>query len=544
MRGVPSIAERFRPDEIAHYRSLGFWGDEVLSDFLDRAAEAHPDSLCVADPDRSYTYAEAQDKAYRLAAGMAALGLQAGDAIVVQIPNLADAVITYYAIARLGAIFVPRMPIYREHEVRDAVERTEAKALFVADTFRRFDHGAMAMNLKKECDCLEHVVVRGDLPEGAIDFNELLTAEPYEGAKPQADDIHTILFTSGTTAQPKGVVHSWNTYVAAAKGLVNNFRLTPEDRCLMPSPIMHNTGMLAGVVAPLVAGCGTVVQPIWEAEEGLELIARFSVTYSVGATPFVTMLMDAYDPARHDVSSLRLFACGGAPVPGSIVRQAVEVLGCTLQTVFGQGESSLQTLTDLADPVDRVASSDGKAVAGTEVYIFDEDGVEVPRSTEGEICSKGPAVMLGYWRDPERTTESFTSDGYFRSGDLGWMDDDGYIRVTGRKKDIIIRGGTNISPSEIEGMILELPVVTDVAVVAMPDRILGERACAFVVLADGATLSLDDVTSFLKERKIAMQKLPERLEIRAELPHNITGKVEKYKLRAEIEEILTRQAER
>ncbi len=534
---APSVEERFSAEEISRYRELGLWGDDVLADLVERAATDRPDGLCVSDGETTYSFAEAHQRAGRLAGGLADLGIGPGDRVVVQLPNWADAVVAYYAIGRLGAVIVPRMLIYREHEVRDAIDRTEAKALVVADSFRNFDYAAMAIELQRQCPSLEHVVVIGDVPDGAVDLESLGHSAPYDGPKPDPHDHHIVLFTSGTTAQPKGVVHTWNTYVTAGKGLAREYRLTADDVCLMPSPVMHNTGLLAGIVAPLIAQGGTVVQPIWEPHEGLSLITRFGCTYSVGATPFVTMMVDAHDPARYDLSTFRLFATGGAPVPGSVVRQAVDVLGCKLQTVFGQSESSLQTLTDLDDPVERVASSDGKAVLGTDVAILDDDGNEVPRGVEGEICSRGPGVMLGYWRDPERTTEAFAF-GWFHSGDLGRMDADGYIRVTGRKKDLIIRGGTNISPAEVEELILEHPDVADVSVVGMPDRVMGERMCAFVVPAKGATLTLETITAHLRAKKIAVQKLPERLEIRDELPHNATGKVEKYKLREEIAGLL------
>jgi non-ribosomal peptide synthetase component E (peptide arylation enzyme) len=528
-----SFEERFPPEEVARYRAAGFWSDDVLADLLDQAAAARPDALFVGDPRTTYTYVEVRDRAYRLAAGLASLGVGRGDRVCVQLPNIADAAVTYFAVARLGAVFVPRMMIYRDHEVRDAIHRTDSVALVVGSPFRGFDHPGMAMRLKRECPSLRSVVVHGDAPDGAIDFESLCGGDPYDGPPPAADDFHIILFTSGTTAQPKGIVHTWNTYVGAARGMVANLRLTAADVCLMPSPVMHNTGLLAGVVTPLVARGATVLQPVWQPEQALELIERFGVTFTTGATTFLTMMIDAFDPGKHDISSLRQFGCGGAPVPGVVVRQAIDVLGCRIQTIYGQSESSLQTLTDLDDPVEVVASSDGKAVAGTEVVILDDDGREVPRGSEGEICSRGPGVMFSYWRDRDRTVESFT-DGWFRSGDLGRMDERGYIRVTGRKKDLIIRGGHNISPAEVEALILEHPSVVDVAVVGMPDRVLGERMCAFVVAAAGATLTLADVTTFLREQQIAVQKLPERLELREELPHNATGKVEKFKLREEI----------
>jgi non-ribosomal peptide synthetase component E (peptide arylation enzyme) len=529
---LPTIEARFSAEEMATYRDQGLWTDEVLADLLDRAADERPDGLCVADGHTQLTFVEARDRAWRLASGLAELGIALGDRVAVQLPNWVDAVIAYYAIARIGAVLVPRMLIYREHEVGYAIDRTEAKALIVPDHFRGFDYSAMAMELASVCPSLEHVIVIGDAPDGAVSFESLLAEHPYAGPGAVADDPHVILFTSGTTAQPKGVVHTWNTYFASAVGLARYYECTIDDVCLMPSPIMHNTGLLAGVVTPLLARSATVVQDVWEPSVGLELISRFGCTFSVGATPFVTMMIDAHDPAKYDLSTFRLFACGGAPVPGSVVREAVEVLGCELMTVFGQSESSLQTLTRMGDSVDRVASSDGAAVDGTDIAILDDDGVEVQRGTEGEICSRGPSVMLGYLHEPEHTAEAF-AHGWFHSGDLGRMEDDGYIRVTGRKKDIIIRGGVNISPTEIEEFILEHPLVAVVSIVGMPDRKLGEKACAFVVPAGDEVPTLEAITSFLREKKIAAQKLPERLEVRSELPMTATGKVEKYRLREE-----------
>jgi non-ribosomal peptide synthetase component E (peptide arylation enzyme) len=538
--GESWFTDRWTSAWSGRYRAQGLWGDEVLSDYLDRAADERPDELCVADPVTRYTFAETRDRSSRLATGLTKLGVGRGDHVAVQLPNWADAVLTYFAIVRLGAVFVPRMLIYREHEVSDAVERTGSKVLVVPDEFRRFDHAAMALSVQARCPTLGHVVVLGDVPAGALAYESLLDHEPYRGPKPGADDPHLVLFTSGTTARPKGVVHSWNTYRGSAKGLVHAFRLTPDDICLMASPIMHNTGLLAGVVAPLLAMAGTVIQPVWEPLEAMALIDRFGCTLSVGATPFVTMMIDAHDPAEHDLSTFRLFACGGAPVPGAIVRQAVEVLGCKMQTVFGQSESSLQTITDLDDPVERVASSDGRAALGVDLVVLDEDGSEVPRGTEGEICGRGPGIMLGYLDDPEETAHSFEF-GWFHSGDLARMDDEGYVRITGRKKDLIIRGGTNISAVEVESLIVEHPAVAEVSVVGMPDRVLGERMCAFVVPVAGQTVTLEELTQFLRKRKIAVQKLPERLEMRDALPLNATGKVEKFKLRDEIAGLLAKE---
>jgi non-ribosomal peptide synthetase component E (peptide arylation enzyme) len=532
------IKSRYTAEQVAAFHEAGLWGEEVLWDYLERAVAKRPDVLCVADGREEVTFSEMRDRSLRVAEGLCGLGVGRGDRVVVQLPNWVEAVVAYYAIARLGAVFVPRMVLYRYHEVRDAVDRTEAKAIIVADEFRGFDHGQMAMDLVAECPSLGAAVVVGKAPTGSIPFADLEKSGHYAGPQPDADDVHIILFTSGTTAAPKGVMHTFNSYVTCAKGLLEGLRISADDVCFMPSPIMHNTGLNTGVLLPVVAQGSSILQDVWEAGEALDRISSRGCTYTLGATPFVTMMVDALDEERHDLSKFRVFGCGGAPVPASVVRDAVSVLGCTLTTIFGQSESSLQTMTSLDDSVDRVSSSDGQAVPGTEVAILDDEGSELPRGEEGEICSRGPGVMLGYWQEAQQTADAFTEDGFFRSGDLGRMDGDGYIRVTGRKKDVIIRGGMNLSATEIEELVLEHPAVAQVAVVGMPDRRLGERICAFVVVAGEQAVELDELTTFLRAKRIANQKLPERLEIREELPMTPTGKVEKFKLRDEITALL------
>jgi non-ribosomal peptide synthetase component E (peptide arylation enzyme) len=532
---LPTIEGRFAPDEAAHYRAMGHWGDAVLADFLDRAVEARVDSVFVTDSKDTATYSEVHEQSLALASGLAGLGVKQGDRVVVQLPNWIEAVIAYFAVARLGAVFVPRMMIYREHEILDTVSRTEAKAFIVTNEFRGFDHLGMARSVQSRCSSLEHLVVVGDPGPGEFSFSDLCELGPYDGPHPAADDPHIILFTSGTTAQPKAAVHTFNTYIAGGKALSDGWVLTQSDVCLMPSPVMHNTGLLAGVVGPLYVQGATVLQDVWDASEAIRLVERHRVTYTCGAPPFVTMMVDARrsSASTEDISSFRLFACGGAPIPGSVVRDAIEVLGCKVITVFGQSEASMQTHTHIDDPVEVVASSDGRAVPGMGVRILDEKDVEVPPGEEGEICCHGPGVMLGYWQDPERTA-SVLKDGWFHSGDYGVMNSSGYLRVTGRKSDIIIRGGMNISPAEIDELLLEHPDIADVSVVGYPDRVMGERACAFIVSRGSAQLSLDDIRAFMRDRKVMVQKIPERLIFVDSLPRTATGKVEKYQLRAEL----------
>jgi acyl-coenzyme A synthetase/AMP-(fatty) acid ligase len=535
--GQPALEKRFSADEIAAYRAGGFWGDEVLSDFVDRHASEQPGALFNADGRGTLSFGELRTRSDALAHSLNRLGVKPGDRVTAQLPNWIEASVVYCAVARLGAVYVPRMMVYRDAEMQDAIDRTESKVLIVADQFRGFDHLGMGLGLREKCPSVKEVVVVGEARRGAIPLRELVQGPAYEGPRPQADDLHMILFTSGTTAKPKGVVHTFNTYVACAHILEDQYRVRRADVCFMPSPVMHNTGNQTGILLPLFVGCPTVFQDIFEPRAALAMITEYGCTYSVGATPFVTAMMDAFDPGQHDLSRFRLFACGGAPVPGVVVERAVRILGCRLMTVFGQGESHVQTATDLDDPVGVVASSDGHAVKGMQVSIRDDGGNEVPPGVEGEICSKGPGVMLGYWQDPEQTAAAFAG-GWFHSGDLGRMNEAGYMRVTGRKKDIIIRGGMNISALEVEALLLQHPSVKEVAVVGMPDARLGEKLCAYVVPVQGAHPTLEELTEFMKSKRVMMQKLPERLELRESLPLTPTGKVEKFRLRDEISRLL------
>jgi acyl-CoA synthetase (AMP-forming)/AMP-acid ligase II len=526
----PALPDWYPPDRVARFYELGLWGPESLTSIVETNARLRPDELCVADSRRSLTFGEAERLSAGLAGSLIALGVEPGDRVVVQLPNWWQAVVAYYAIARIGAVFVPRMMIYREHEVRDAIERTEATLFITADRFRNFEHGTMGLAIREQT-ALEHVVVIGSTPAGALNFDELLTGPRYAGPAPDPDQLHIILFTSGTTAKAKGVMHSFNTYVACSRALRDGLELSGRDRCFMPSPVMHNTGLQAGVLLPALLGGATVLQDVWEVHAAMDMIGAHRCSYTVGATPFVTMLLDAFDPSSDDLSSMRVFNCGGAPVPASVVRDTSTRLGFRLAVSFGQSECHLYSITRANDSVDRVASSDGRAALGNELIVVDDDGERVPPGQEGEICCRGGQIMLGYLGEPGLTAETIDADGFCHSGDLGRMDADGYIRITGRKKDIIIRGGNNITPLEIEEMLLEHPKVAQIAVIGFPDHRLGERVCAVVVPTAAGAPTLAELASFLGARRLAKQKLPERLELVDALPMNATGKVEKFQLR-------------
>jgi cyclohexanecarboxylate-CoA ligase len=318
--------------------------------------------------------------------------------------------------------------------------------------------------------------------------------------------------------------------------LAQAFGYSGHDIQFNPSPITHTTGLITGFLLPLMHGASVHLMEAWEPRAGLADIAKFHTTAAVTATAFLQMLMDAYDPDQHDPSSMRLWVAAGSPIPSAFVRRAQQVLPqLRVLSLYGRSENAVTTTCTVDDDPERSVTSDGKALPGTSVKIVDDDGQEVPRGEQGDIAYKGPMHMLEYINNPEETRKLFTQDGHSRSGDLGVMDADGYVRVTGRLKDIVIRGGLNISVRQIEDQLTAHPAIRAVAAVGMPDENLGERLCCYVVLSDGhETLALPEVSEYLLAQGLAIQKVPERLEIVPELPMTATGKVQKHVLRADI----------
>jgi acyl-coenzyme A synthetase/AMP-(fatty) acid ligase len=533
-----SIHDRYAEADIRAFYDAGFWRPEGLSALLDSQAEARGGKVFVSDGTSELTYADLRDQALALAGGLARLGVGHGDRVAVQLPNWTEFFVVAAAVSRLGAVLVPIMSIYRAEEVGYVLRHSGAKVAVTCREFKGFDHLAMFTALRPACPDLTAVVaVRGD---GDVRLDDLFQTGAELGPAPSPDDGFLIVYTSGTTARPKGCFHTFNTVRASAAAIARSVSYGEDDVQFGPSPVTHSTGLATSFLLPLLTGAASHLMEAWEPVEAWQRIAKYGCTAAVTATPFLQMLMGAYDPDRHDAASLRLWVCAGSPIPGSVVRRAGEQFaGCRVLSLYGRSENFLTTMCTLDDAPDRSATSDGSAIAGASVTIVDELGEEVPRGTQGDITYRGPSHMLEYYRDPEQTAALFTADGHSRSGDLGVMDADGYVRVTGRLKDIVIRGGLNISARELEELLAEHPRVAAVAVVGMPDERLGERVCAYVVPAPGEPPSLGDLTGYLREKDVATPKLPERLEVLDELPMTATGKVRKHVLRDDIRQKLT-----
>jgi len=545
MLAAPRPDDVYDSDTIAAFRSAGHWRDGVLSATLDRLAVDQPDRVLVSDGYGTLTTAGLRRKAYRLGAALLGLGLRPGDRVQVQLPNWNEFVVVYVALARIGAVLVPTMPIYRHDEVGYVLLHSGARFSIVPQEFRGFDYPEMLAQIRDSAPELEHVItVRGAGATDTVRLEDLMAGDGAPGddvlgAPPSADAPHCIIYTSGTESRPKGCLHTLNTVTFTVSALGGEvMSMGPRDVMFMPSPVTHATGLAMGVTAPLMLGAGIHLMDVWQPRGALERIAHHGCTLSMTATPFVQMMLAevSSDPAAAgQLGSLRCWACAGAPIPEVMLQGwAQSVPGCALLPVYGRSEGLLVTACSTTDSARHVLSSDGRAFPGVVLEIRDEDGKPVPAGTEGEICHGGPGLMLGYWRDPELTARSVDAAGVSRSGDLGRVDADGYLRVTGRIKDMIIRGGINISAAEVENHLLAHPNVADAAVVAVPDARLGERACAFIV-PRGEAPTLAELTRFLREeRRIAPQKLPEYLQIAEFLPTTMTGKVQKFLLRDQV----------
>jgi cyclohexanecarboxylate-CoA ligase len=529
-------------DPKAHARAMrvgGWWRDQTLDDVLAKPLAQHPRKTAVVayrtdrpEPVR-FDYAEFGRRVARAAGSLKALGVGRGDVISVQLPNWWEFVVLAFAGNRIGAAVNPLMPIFREREMRQMLGLAGSKVLVLPKTFRGFDHEAMAQALKPQLPALRHlVVVDGDGPDS---FERLLMQGPGVDLQPGAapgvtpDDLAVLMFTSGTTGEPKGVMHSANTLIAGLEALYSGFGLADDDVLLAASPMGHMTGYLALALQAIHAGGTLVLQDVWDATTGIRIMAQEGVTHTAASTPFLTDICERVAGGAAK-PPMRTFLCAGAPIPPVLVERAMQLMDLRVSSVWGMSESLCSTLTPPARAMEKSPKSDGRAVAGVAVKVVDDDrSRELPPGETGRLLVRGAQMFLGYYKRPEIPT--FDVEGWFDSGDLAYADSEGYIRINGRTKDVLIRGGENVPVFEIESVLHQHPAVLACALVGYPDARLGERGCVFVVLRPGAALTLADVQSWMAEKQMAKQYWPERLEIVDDLPRTASGKVQKFVLR-------------
>jgi acyl-CoA synthetase (AMP-forming)/AMP-acid ligase II len=539
LRTDPSgFTTRWSDDAAARYRAAGYWRDETLADVARRACREAPDHPLLIEGDRRLTRAEAWDAASRLAAFFLSRGLEPGDVVSFQLPNWIEAAVIALAARRCGLLLNPIPPIYRESEVGYILEDCRAKLVFVPQVFRKHDHQRMLEGLRSRLRSLQDVVVvRGGRTDGMAWEHALSLAAARDDALPPIDPAAAmvVMYTSGTTGRPKGVLHSHYTFDYRVRSMAEAWSIGPSDVVFMPSPVTHITGAYWAFDMPWVAGSASVLMDVWSAAEGIDCIEKNRCTVTGGATPFLRQLLETAAGRPAAMASLRIFFCGGTIVSADLIREAAASYPqCLFFRAYGSTEMPTTTLgiRERAH-ADLGAETDGEVVPPTEVRIVDaSSGADVADGEEGEILVRGPEQLVGYVH-PDDNVGAFDEDGYFRMGDLGRRVHGRYLVITGRKKDIIIRSGENISPKEVEDVLATHPAVADVAIVAMPSAETGEKGCAFVVLRPGQTIDLaDDVRRFLDRAGLARQKCPEHLVIVDELPRVPSGKVSKDVLRA------------
>ncbi|GGC99665.1 short chain acyl-CoA synthetase [Tersicoccus solisilvae] len=541
------------PAEADHFRAAGYWKNRLLIDYLDDAVRARPDAVANIDTAGSRTYGEFGRLVDDAAAGLLDLGVRAGDTVSIQLPNRHEWIVAHLAAQRVGAVTNPLVPIFRDREIGYMAARARTKVIFVPAEHRKFDHVAMVERLRGDLPELTHCVVVGETADrpGYLTWDALLqrgrargiTADEAAARRPDPDDLALIMFTSGTTGSPKGVMHAHNTVLAGSLPWPDRLGMDETAVIHMASTFSHLTGYLYGVALPLMLGATGVFQEVWNAAEFLRLVEQHGIQHTSGATPFLQDLLDADGLAEHDTSSLARFCCMGAPIPGAVLRRAKEVLpGLSVFGGWGQTECCLVTMGSPADPEEKILGSDGRPLPGMELRIVDLAGRPSPAGEEGRIQVRGAFLFRGYLEQLDATRADL-HDGWFDTGDLGTMDEDGYVRLAGRTKDIIIRGGENIPVAYVENILYEHPRITGVALVAVPHPRLQEIGGVVVQLRDPEPFTLADLRRFLEQKGLAKPYWPEILKVVDDFPRTASGKIQKFKIRQELADEAARLAD-
>ena len=523
---------RLTPAMQQRHRAEGWWRDETFGGILRERARRHPDRPAISARHRRASYAELDRMVDRVAAAYRSLGLKAGDVVTIQLPNRIEFAACFFAAERIGAIATQMSTDFRSREVGFILKFSESRAYVCCERFRDFDYLPMIAGIRGDLPDLARVMVvdaagGGDVAslQGAIDGSADL---PLEETPIGPDEVFRMAFTSGTTGNPKAVIHSPHTTLAACHSQSEALLVTGDDVFLIYLPLGLNWGYLA-LVQALMIGARVALLDRFSAREALELIEREKVTYIPTAPASVIAMLNDPELGRFDLSSLRIVVSGGASCPVETIRAYRRHMKGTFIELYGMLETGFHTFTRVDDDPEQVAGTVGRAAPGMTVRILDEAGDDVPVGHEGEIAADGPSVHLGYHNNDKANAELFTADGWFRTGDMGTLDADGYLRIVGRTKEIINRGGKKFHPREIEEILYTHPAVLHAAIVGAPDARLGERNTLCVIPRPGRTVTLDEMIGMLKG-EVATYKLPEELHIVDEFPFTPTGKLQRHEL--------------
>ncbi len=516
--------------------SSGFWRNQTINHFISHALKNRADHTAVvayrselAAPIR-IGYRELDRRTELIARGLSKLGVGKSDVVSWQLPNWWEFIALALACARIGAVANPIMPIFRQRELKFMLDFGESKVFIVPKSYKGFDYEAMANGMRHDLPFLQHLVVLDG--DGDNSFKTLLLAEdlPPASANPLApDDVMLLMYTSGTTGEPKGVMHTSNTLFANLYGFIEAYGLTSQDVILGASPMAHLTGFGYLAMIPLILNGTTVLQDIWEPKQALELIRAEGITFSMASSPFVADLCNAAEAGGPVSPQFVNFCCAGAPIPPVLIERARKVLNLAVSSAWGMTECGAVTITEPTRTDEKSGSTDGRPLSGIELKIIGTVGQELPSGQTGSLFVRGSSLFGGYLKRPHLNATD--KEGWFDTGDLAYLDAEGYVRINGRNKDLIIRGGENIPVMEIENLLYKHPAIALVAIVGYPDARLGEKACAFVSVKPGHTFSIEEMSRYLSEHQVTRQYHPERLEIMEDLPKTPSGKLQKFKLR-------------
>ncbi|MDG2303514.1 MAG: AMP-binding protein [Candidatus Binatia bacterium] len=542
---------QFSPEYRERFVSQELWLDRTLHDYFAEAVEKAPDQVALIEGDRRVTFSQWDAMAERAAAGLTRLGLGKGDIVTVQLPNWIEMCVSQIALSRIGAVIQPMHTVYREREMASMLEFCNSRAILLPQEYAGFAHADAAVALQPELPQLDHVVVVRGEASGALSWDELLASTDglaaHEKAHPvHADDVFYLNFTSGTEGAPKGFLHTHNTMLSVLKRFADmQTEADPSsknDVLLANSPMTHSFGHLS-TYQLLLRQVRMVLVERFSPSQTLRLIADERVSSISGTPAHLISILHHADFEKTDTSCINSVGVGGSQCPPQLMADIEKHFGVRVGNMYGMGENILHTRTMPTDSHEIIRETVGMPVPGAELKIFAADHArEQPQGEVGEIAFRGPTLFLGYYRNPERTAETRNDDGWFFTGDLGFVDERGYLHMAGRKKEQINRGGTKIFPKEIEDLLHSHPSVQKAAVVGMPDYRLGERVCAYLELERDSAVTLDELREFLTSKQVMKHKIPERLEIVSELPQTPTGKIQKGPLVEDIKAKLEAEA--
>jgi fatty-acyl-CoA synthase len=527
----PRMSYYYSPGEIPPGMTLG--------EYFDRTVERYPERTALIFRECRITWEELKRLVDRLTSAFIDLGIRHGDMILILFPNRPEFIITLLAAAKLGAVSVPVSERLRRKEIEYILRQTEAKAVVSVSEFWGFSFSDLFQDLRQMTPTLKQVIVSGArrhagellfeevVSQGSGNCHEAVYASQFSV---EADDLLEIIFTSGTTGTPKGVMHSHNTRCRSALGTATSIGLKPEDIWLVMVPLSHTTALVNAFYSSVIKGSCQVLLETWNVEGAMREITRHRVTLPIGVPTMPIMMLQRPDFHQYDFTPVRAMVLAGAPLPIEVARQIIQKMGCYVTSAYGMTETAMSNITRLDDPVEVVCETVGRPQPGMEHKVVDEKRRIVPLGKKGEACARGQNVCLGYFKDPERTAQTIDGQGWIYSGDLATMDESGDLRIVGRIKDMIVRGGENISPTEIEDILYTYPKVAQVSVVAIPDERLGEKTCACIIPKPGGSITHEEVKVFFKD-KGAHFKIPDRVELMSEFPMTPSGKIRKNVLR-------------